>query len=101
MSFRGAPRGQGRRRKPAAWDTTKSEYFLKWDAIKGEQIPKESMEFFITVKEKISQPFDDEEHKCELRHTNLIIFSCNFAFEACCYKDMYCLMLWCDDALYA
>ena len=52
-----------RKRKPAAWDTTKSEYFLKWDAIKGEQIPKESLEFFIHVKDKLDQPFDDPDDK--------------------------------------
>ncbi|XP_043220589.1 nucleolar protein 9-like [Amphibalanus amphitrite] len=54
---------RGRRRKPAAWDTTKSEYFLKWDAIKGEQIQKESLEFFIHVKDKLGKPFDDPEDK--------------------------------------
>ena len=61
MTPRGA--GRGRRRKPAAWDTTKSEYFLKWDAIKGEQIQKESLEFFIHVKDKLDKPFDDLDDK--------------------------------------
>ncbi|XP_037085448.1 nucleolar protein 9-like [Pollicipes pollicipes] len=52
-----------RRRKPAAWDTTKSEYFLKWDAIRGEQIHKDALEFFIQAKDKLDKPFDDPEDK--------------------------------------
>ena len=57
--------GRVRKKKPTAWDTTKSEYFVKWDAIKGEQIKKESLEFFIHARDKLDKPFDDQDDKGE------------------------------------